>query len=351
MFAYVGGYSTPDRDGRGDGIRVYRIDPRSGAWELCQQVDGLANPSLFTVRNDGRVLFSVHGGRDHISAFRIDPSDGHLTLLSQMPCHGNNPVDAALDNHARHVVVANYSSGTVAVMPLAPDGRLLPVQQIYELPGRPGPDPMQQSASHPHAVIFDPTGQFVIVPDKGFDCTFIFRFDYRSGRIEPTAQGCIASRPGAAPRHCVFHPSRPVLYVNNELDCTVTAFAWNATSGALTELQVIGSLPQGHVGRNTTAEIAVTPDARFLYVSNRGHDSIARFAIGDDGWLRLLGTTPSGGKCPRFFALNRTGDFLFAANQQSDNVVGFRLDKLSGDFVPTGQVIPVGSPSAISFVP
>jgi 6-phosphogluconolactonase len=350
MFAYVGGYSTPDRDGRGDGIHVYRIDPQRGAWELCQHVDGLANPSLFTIRNDGLVLFSVHGARDHISAFRINPSDGHLTLLSQMPCHGSNPVDAALDNGARHLVVANYSSGTVAVMPLTPDGRLLPVRQLYQLPGKPGPDPVQQSASHPHAVIFDPTGQFAIVPDKGFDCTFVFRFDYRTGRIEPAAQGCIASRPGAAPRHCVFHPSRPVLYVNNELNCTVTAFAWNTTSGALTELQTTGTLPRGHAGRNTTAEIAVTPDARFLYVSNRGHDSIARFAIADDGRLRLLSTTPTGGECPRFFALDRTGDFLFAANQQSDNLVAFRVNKLTGDLAPTGQVIPVGSPSAISFV-
>lgn len=350
MFAYVGGYSTPDRNGRGDGIHVYRIDPQSGVWQLCQHVDGLANPSLFTVRNDGRVLYSVHGGRDHISAFRISPSDGHLTLLSQMPSHGTNPVDAALDNGARHLVVANYSSGTVAVMPLEPDGRLLPVQQIYELPGKPGPDAVQQSASHPHAVIFDPTGQFVIVPDKGFDCTFVFRFDHGTGRVEPTAQGCITSRPGAAPRHCIFHPSRPVLYVNNELDSTVTGYAWSTTNGALTELQVIGTLTEGQAGRNTTAEIAVTPDARFLYVSNRGHDSIARFAIADDGRLRLLGTTPSGGECPRFFALDPTGDFLFAANQQGDSVVAFRVDKLSGDLAPTGQVIPVGSPSAISFV-
>lgn len=350
MFAYVGGYTTPDRDGRGDGIHVYRIDPQSGVWELCQQVDGLANPSLFTIRSDGRVLFSVHGGRDHVSAFRISPSDGHLTLISQMPCHGSNPVDAALDNGARHLVVANYSSGTVAVMPLEPDGRLLPVHQTHELRGTPGPDPVQQSASHPHAVIFDPTGQFVIVPDKGFDRTFVFRFDHSAGRIEPTAQGCIASRPGAAPRHCIFHPSRPVLYVNNELDSTVTAFAWNATDGTLTELQVIGTLPQGHAGRNTTAEIAVTLDGRFLYVSNRGHDSIARFAIADDGRLRLLGTTPSGGKRPRFFTFDPTGDSLFAANQEGDNIVAFRVDKANGDLAPTGQVIPVGSPSAISFV-
>jgi len=350
MFAYVGGYTTSDRNGRGDGVHVYRIDPQSGMWELCQHLDGLANPSLFTVRNDGRVLFSVHGGRDHISAFRISSSDGHLTLLSQMPCQGSNPVDAALDNDARHLVVANYSSGTVAVMPLEPDGRMLPAHQVHELTGKPGPDPVEQSASHPHAVIFDPTGRFVIVPDKGFDCTFVFRFDYSTGRIEPTTQGYIASRPGAAPRHCIFHPSQPLLYVNNELDSTVTAFAWNATDGGLTELQIVETLSQRDAGRNTTAEIGVTADGRFLYVSNRGHDSIARFAIANDGHLRLLGTTPTGGKRPRFFTLDPTGNFLFAANQESDNIVTFRVDKASGDLAPTGQVISFGSPSAISFV-
>ncbi|HEY1930502.1 MAG TPA: lactonase family protein [Acetobacteraceae bacterium] len=350
MFAYVGGYTTSDRDGRGDGIHVYRIDS-AGTWHHIQHVDGLANPSLFTVRADHRVLFAVHGGRDHISSFRIDPSSGHLTLLSQMPCRGNNPVDTALDSNARHLVIANYSSGAVAVMPLEPDGRLLPVHRLYELPGKPGPDPVQQTASHPHAVIFDPSHRFVIVPDKGFDCTFVFRFDATTSRIEPTAQGCIAARPGAAPRHCVFHPSQPILYVNNELDSTVTVFRWDSTTGALTEAQVAGTLPQGHTGKNTTAEIAVAPDGRFLYISNRGHDSIARFAIAGDGRLSFLGTTPTGGKRPRFFTLDLAGDSLFVANQESDNIVEFRVNKDNGGITPTGQTISVGSPSAISFVP
>lgn len=351
MFAYVGGYTTPDRDGRGDGINVYRIDSPGGDWKHVQHVDGLANPSLFTLRDDHRALFSVHGGRDHISAFSIHPSTGHLTLLSQMPCQGNNPVDAALDHAARHLVVGNYGSGTVAVLPLAPDGRLRPVHQVYELPGKPGPDPTQQTSSHPHAVICDPSGRFVIVPDKGFDCTFVFRFDAATGRIAPTAQGCIAARPGAAPRHCIFHPTQPILYVNNELDSTVTVFRWDAATGALAEAQVIGTLPSDHAGRNTTAEIAVAPDGRFLYVSNRGHDSIARFAIdGASGGLRLLGCTATGGRRPRFFTLDPTGDFLFVANQESDDIVAFRVDKISGAVTATGQRISVGSPSAISFV-
>jgi 6-phosphogluconolactonase (cycloisomerase 2 family) len=350
MFAYVGGYTTADRDGRGDGINVYRIDAPGGEWAHIQRVDGLANPSLFTLRADHRVLYSVHGGRDHISAFSVDPPSGQLTMLSRMPCQGANPVDTALNSTGRYLVIGNYGSGTVAVMPLEPDGRLLPVHQVYELPGKPGPDPVQQVSSHPHAVIFDPTGRFVIVPDKGFDCTFVFRFDDASGRIEPTDQGCIASRPGAAPRHCIFHPSLPILYVNNELDSTVTVFDWNNATGALGELQVIGTLPASHQGKNTTAEIAVSADGRFLYVSNRGQDSIARFAIsGDSGRLSFIDCTPTGGKRPRFFTLDPAGDFLFAANQDSDDITVFRVDKATGAISRTGQRIAVGSPSAISF--
>lgn len=350
MFAYVGGYTTPDRDGRGDGINVYRIDAPGGGWTHVQHLGGLANPSLFTLRQDGRVLYSVHGGRDHISAFSIAPDSGRLTLLSQMPCQGNNPVDAALDAAARYLVVAVYGSGAVAVLPLEPDGRLLPVHQLYELPGKPGPDPVQQTSSHPHAAIFDPTGRYVIVPDKGFDCTFVFRFDAATGRIEPTAQGPVASRPGAAPRHCIFHPSLPVLYVNNELDSTVTVYGWDGATGALAEAQIISTLPPDHAGKNTTAEIAVAPDGRFLYVSNRGRDDIAQFSIGADGKLSLLGNTPTGGRRPRFFTLGPGGNFLFVANQESDDIIAFRVDKASGAIAPTGQRIAVGSPSAITLI-
>ncbi|HTW69502.1 MAG TPA: lactonase family protein [Acetobacteraceae bacterium] len=350
MFAYVGGYTTADRDGRGDGIHVYRIDAPGADWTHVQHLDGLANPSLFTPRPDGRVLYSVHGGRDHVSAFGIAPETGRLTLLSQMPCQGNNPVDAALPPGARHLVVANYGSGSVAVMPLEQDGRLLPVHQVFQLPGKPGPDPVQQASSHPHAAIFDPSGRYVIVPDKGFDCTFLFRFDAAAGRIELTAQGPVASRPGAAPRHCIFHPSLPVLYVNNELDSTVTVYGWNADTGALTEAQIVGTVPSGHSGKNTTAEIAVAPDGRFLYVSNRGRDDIALFSIASDGRLTLLGNTPTGGSKPRFFTLDPTGDFLFAANQDSDDITSFRVERATGKMSPTGQRVQVGSPSAITLI-
>jgi 6-phosphogluconolactonase len=347
MFAYVGGYTTPDRDGRGNGINVYRVDEINGAWSHIQHVGGLENPALFTLTRDSSRLFSVHGGRTLISAFAIDRQTGTLTLINQMECQGNNPVDSALDPTGRFLVIANYGSGAVAVMPVDDTGRLRPVSQLVQLAGTPGPDPKQQASSHPHAIIFDPAGEFVIVPDKGFDRTFIFRF--QDGRLTPTEQGFCQSAPGAAPRHTTFHPALPVLYVNNELDSTVTVFDWLA--GRAIERQVVSTVPNGHTGHNTTAEIAASPCGRYLYVSNRGQDSIVQFVVTPgSGLLTYAGQVPTGGVRPRFFTLGPKATQLYSANQDSDNITVFDIDPRTGGLTPTGVRIHVGSPSAISFV-
>lgn len=348
MFAYVGGYTTPDRNGRGDGIHVYRIGT-DGSWEHVQHVAGERNPSLFTLRRDNRVLFSVHGALDYVSAFAINSATGHLALINRQPCQGENPVDSALDASERFLVVANYTSGGVAVLPVGADGALGPVAQLVTLSGTHGPDPVHQTGPHPHGVIFDPSGRFVIVPDKGLDCVFVFRFE--AGRLIPTMQERIAARVGAAPRHCVFHPGLPVLYVNNELDSTVTAYWFDAVDGRLEALQAETTIPGGFEGRNSTAEIAVTPDGRHLYVSNRGQDSIAVFAIApESGALRYIASEPTRGSTPRFFTLDPAGEQLFAANQEGDNIVCFRLDRSSGLLGATGRIVRVGSPSAVSLV-
>lgn len=349
MFAYVGGYTTPDRDGRGNGINVYRVAPDASAWTHLQHIGGLENPSLFTLNRAGTRLYSVHGGRELISAFAIDQASGLLTMLNQMNCLGNNPVDAALDPTERHLVIANYATGAVAVMPIDADGRLEPVSQLSILTGTPGPDPVQQPSSHPHAVIFDLSGRFVIVPDKGFDRTFFFRFE--NAGVTPTEQAFVASRPGAGPRHATLHPRLPVLYVNNELDSTVTAFHWNTETGEAREMATVSTLPNGHPGRNTTAEIVASADGRFLYVSNRGEDAIVRYALdAGDGRPSYVDATPTGGMRPRFFAIDPAGATLYAANQDSDDITAFRIDRASGALTPSGLVIRVGSPSAISFV-
>jgi 6-phosphogluconolactonase len=349
MFAYVGGYTTADRDGRGNGINVFRVDPTTGGWTHLQHVGGLENPALFTLNRTNSRLYSVHGGRNLITAFAIDSATGALTLLNQVDCQGNNPVDSALDPTERFLVAANYGNGAVVVLPLDPDGRLQPPSQNSPLIGTPGPDPKQQSSSHPHAVIFDPSGQFIIVPDKGFDRTYLFRF--ANGRLTPTAQASVASRPGAAPRHTVFHPSLPVLYVNNELDSTVTVFDWDAQVGQATERQVTTTIPGGFDGRNTTAEIAASADGKYLYVSNRGEDSVVQFGIAPrTGLLTYLRSVPTGGSKPRFFTLGPDHRHAYVANQDSDDITVFSIDPENGAFVATQPRISVGSPSAISFV-
>ncbi len=349
MFAYVGGYTTPDRDGRGNGINVFSVDPVSGAWTPLQTVDGLENPSLFTLNRAQTRLYCVHGGRTLLSAFVIDPHNGALRLLNQVDCLGSNPVDSALDPSERFLVVANYGNGAVAVVPIDAEGALQTPTQTIPLTGTPGPDAKEQSASHPHAVIFDPSGQFVIVPDKGFDRVFLFRF--AEGRLTPTAQGHVESRPGAAPRHATFHPSLPVLYVNNELDSTVTVFDWDPAVGRATERQVITTLSAGFEGRNTTAEIAASADGQYLYVSNRGQDNLVQFSIDPrSGRLSYAGQFAAGGKKPRFFALGPDRRHAYVANQDSDAIEVFHIDQLSGSLIPTGVAISVGSPSAISFV-
>ena len=346
MFAYVGGYTTPDRNGRGNGINVYRVDPVNGAWSHLQTIGGLENPSLFTLNKAGTRLYSVHGGRKLMSAFAIDRVTGQMTLLNQVDCQGNNPVDSAFDPTERFLVIANYGSGAVAVMPVDEDGRLLPVSQVVALPGSPGPNPKEQASSHPHAVIFDPTGDYVVVPDKGFDRTFFFRF--RDGALTPTEQRFVDSAPGAAPRHTTFHPTLPVLYVNNELDSTVTVFGW--AGGRATQVQVISTLEAGQTGPNTTAEIAASACGRYLYVSNRGLDNIVRFEVApNSGLLTFAGSVPTGGVRPRFFTFGPDGR-VYAANQDSDDITVFDVDVESGALTPNGVRISVGSPSAISFV-
>ena len=346
VFAYVGGYTTPDRNGRGNGINVFQVDPISGAWTPIQHVGGLENPTLFTLTRDGTRLYSVHGGRTLVSAFSIDKPTGMLTLLNQIDCQGNNPVDSALDPTERFLVVANYGTGTVVVIPLDANGSLQPVTQLVPLRGTPGPNLREQASSHPHAVVFDPSGQFVIVPDKGFDRTFLFRFE--DGHLTPTAQEYAEAAPGAAPRHATFHPLIPVLYVNNELDSTVTAFDW--TLGQVIPRQVITTLVNHYADPNTTAEIAVSPNGRHLYVSNRGQDSIVQFAITQDtGLLTYAGHFSTGGARPRFFTLDPDFSHLYVANQESDSITVFHIDQSSGSLIPTGVTISVGSPSAISF--
>jgi 6-phosphogluconolactonase (cycloisomerase 2 family) len=350
VFAYVGSFTTAQRQARGSGVSVYRVDPASGAWTHVQTVGELVNPSFLILSKDQRFLYSVHGDLDYATAFGLDPETGHARVLNRASTGGRNGVRQAIDPSGRFMVVANYASGSVAVLPVQPDGSLRDQVQLVELPGQPGPHRTEQPNSRPHDVVFDPSGRWVAVPDKGLDRTFVFRLDPVTGRLSPSEQGSVKSRAGAGPRHVAFHPTRPVAWVLNELDSTTATYRWDAGRGALEPVQVITTLPTDFTGDGTTAEIAVTPDGRFVYCSNRGHDSVVIYAADPQtGALSHVGWEPTQGKVPRFIGLDPSGRFLHACNEQGDTIVAFRVDPQSGRLTPTGQVVRTGSPVTIAF--
>jgi 6-phosphogluconolactonase len=336
-FAYVGCFTTPERKARGDGINVYAIDAETGAWRHVQRLGELVNPSFLILSGDGRFLYSVHGDLDYATAYSVNGTTGEIAVLNRAATGGRNGVRQAIDPSGRFMVVANYASGSVAVLPVGTDGRLADQHQLLPLEGQIGTHRAEQASSHPHDVVFDPSGRFVLIPDKGLDRVFVFRFDAASGRLAPA--GSVASRPGAGPRHLAFHPRLPVVWVLNELDSTVATYRWDAAAGTLTPLQVLTTLPADFFGASTAAEIAVSADGRHVYGSNRGNDTVSIFtADAQTGMLTASGVEPTQGRDPRFIAVDPTGRYLLAANEQGDTIVPFRLDAAPGR--PYCTVIP-----------
>jgi 6-phosphogluconolactonase len=349
-FAYVGCYTSQRRNGRGEGVTVHRIDVATGAWTQVQLVKTADNPSWLTFDRRQRFLYAAHGDGEVVTAFRVDEATGQLSLLGTQNANGKNGVRLGVDASSRFVVCANYASGTVAVLPIQTDGSLGPVTDLAALPGKPGPHRTQQPSSQPHDVVFDPRDRFILVPDKGLDATFVFSLNAATGKLVPAAAPSVASRSGAGPRHAGFHPAKPYAYVLNELDSTLTTYRFDGERGTLAPVQVITTVPPSFTGDNTTSEIVVAASGRFVYSSNRGHDSIAIFAVNEaDGTLSPVGWELTQGKTPRFFAIEPSGAVLYAANMDSDTIVAFRVDAGSGKLAATGQVIRTGSPSCIVF--
>jgi len=238
----------------------------------------------------------------------------------------------------------------VGVVPIEKDGTLGARTDLVTLPGEPGPNRKEQASSHPHDCPFDPAGRFILVPDKGLDRVFTFKLDSSSGKLAPADPPFVATREGAGPRHIAFHPSLPIAYVIDELDSTVTTYRYDPARGALQPVQVVPTAPSSFTGNNTGAEVAVAPSGRFVYGSNRGHDSIVIFSVDRAaGTLTPVGWEPTQGKTPRFFTLDPAANFLYAANQDSDSIVTFRVNKATGKLAPTGQTVKVGSPVTIVF--
>jgi 6-phosphogluconolactonase (cycloisomerase 2 family) len=346
-FVYVGSYTSEGRKARGEGISAYRIDPESGRWARVQALNREVNPSYLAVDPGRPVLYAVHSEANQVSAFAINDTTGELALINRQSCGGDNPVHLALDATGRFLVVANYVSGSVVVLPVNADGSLGGRTDLVTLKGELGPHRTEQSVPHPHQCPFDPTGRIVVVPDKGLDRLFVFTLDTATGRLVPADPPSLKVRSGAGPRHIGFHPTLPYAYLINELDSTVATCRFGG-SGTLEPLQILPSIPATFTGDNTGAAVAVAPSGRFVYVSNRGHDSIGIFRVDEPtGLLSPVAWEPTTGATPRFIGLEPTGERLYAANQRADTIVEFDVDQAGGTLKATGRIVVTGTPVCV----
>jgi 6-phosphogluconolactonase (cycloisomerase 2 family) len=325
------------------------MDNATGAWRHVQLLDDLVNPSFLAFDRSRQFLYTVHGDLSDITAMAIDPTSGKLGVINRQSTQGKNPVHLSIDPGNRFVVVANHITSTLALLPRHDDGSLGAVIDLVKLEGKIGPHRVEQPFAKPHQVEFDPSGAFIVVPDKGLDLVFTYKIDPGKGKLVLQTTP-VKAREGAGPRHVAFHPTGRLAYVVNELDSTVTAYHFDPATGALAPFQIVSAVPDTYTGNSRAAEIAVSADGRFVYASNRGDDSIAAFAIEPaTGRLAPVGCTASGGKTPRFFALAASDKFLFAANEDTDTVNLFKREPASGRLLATDQVVHVGSPVCILF--
>ena len=352
--AYVGTYTG----GQSRGIYAYRVEEADGSAPRFTPL-GLAvetvNPSFLAIDASRRLVFAVNETGEFngqptgaVSAFAADPATGKLTLINQQPSHGSAPCHLVLDPTRKFLLLANYASGSVAVFPVAADGRLGEATSVVQHHGQ-GPDPDRQRGPHAHAVTFAPDGKFVFVCDLGLDRAVAYRLD-AAGKLEPVASAGATLPPGSGPRHLVFGTDGKFAYVLNEMASTVTALRYDAATGRMTELQTLSSLPAAFTGPKGAAEIAVHPSGKWLYFSNRAHDSVTLFAINPDGTLTFVGVQSTDGRTPRHFALLPGGGFLVAANQNSNTLRIYRVDPTSGRLEPHGDLVDAPKPVCVAFL-
>jgi len=351
---YVGTYTGDESRG----IYRFTLDPVSGEATLPVLAAEAENPSFLAVHPNGRFLYAVGEMGDFqgektgaVNAFAIDPVSGDLRLLNQQQSMGAGPCHLVVDGSGRSVLVANYGSGTVAALPVGEDGRLGEPSSVQSHSGT-GPNESRQEGPHAHGLALDTGERRVFAADLGADRIFVYELDAAAGALAPCDPPAVALEPGAGPRHVALGPSGEHLYSINELDSTVTVLRYDAATGNLESVQATSTLPDVFDGESWTAEIALSPDGRFVYGSNRGHDSLAVFAVDpSSGRLAPAGHVPTGGRWPRHFSIDPSGRWLLAANQHSDSIVVFRLDPESGMPSPVGETVPVPTPVCVLPVP
>jgi 6-phosphogluconolactonase len=360
IFVFVGAYTgfPPHARGRAEGIDVFRMNPDTGSLSHVFTQPKVDNPTYLAVAADHRFLYAVNavpevegvpGGA--VEAFSIEQQTGALTFLNRETTIGPGPAFVAVDRTGRFVLAANYHGGSVVLFPVLDDGRLAPASDFIQHVGS-SVNPERQKEPHAHSINLDPTERFALVADLGLDQIVVYRLDRLARKLVPNDPPFASSDPSAGPRHLAFHPNGRFVFVINEIASTVTSFAWNGERGSLTALQTISTLPLGWVGQTSTADIHVHPSGKFVYGSNRGHDSLAIYSVDEStGRLTYVENASTLGKTPRNFAIDPTGQFILAANQDSDTIVTFRVDQSTGKLSPTGDVVSTGSPVCLKIVP
>jgi 6-phosphogluconolactonase len=345
--AFVGTYT--DKTGSKG---IYAFDFASGKLTSKGLAAETPDPSWVILHPSGKFAYAANeaGKKSAITAFSIDAKSAKLTQLNQLPALGEDPCHLSFDKTGKYLLVANYSSGNVVVFPLLPDGKLGEHTALVQHHGS-GPNKERQGAPHAHWIAASPDNRFVFVSDLGLDEILSYRFDADKGTLTPNDPPFGKLAPGAGPRHAAFSPDGKFLYVVSELNSTVTAFAYDSAKGSLKDLQVVSTLPNDFHGRNDTAEITVHPSGKWLFASNRGHDSIAVFAVDPaKGTLLPAGEFPTGGKEPRHFAIDPTGSFLLAENQLSHSIAVFRIDPATGALTQLSTADGIPSPVSLAFL-
>jgi len=372
ILACVGTYSSPQGPegsvGYGQGIYLFEMNPATGALTPRGLFEDPSNPSWLALDPSGTHMYAANetatfqgANSGSVSAFSIDRSNGHLAPLNTVSSQGAGPTHLSVHPSGKYLLVANYFGGTAAVFPIRSNGELGSASDVKKDQGKVGPRHPSSAppgsfaisghdVPHAHMIQADPSGRFVLASDLGLDQILIWRIDLQSGTLTPNDPAFASLPPGDGPRHFAFHANGKWLYSLQEEASTLVLFDLDASSGKLTARQTISTLPKGFTGTNFTSEVMVSPDGRFVYVSNRLHDSITFFSIGKEGVLSWVGEVWTRGDYPRHFNIDPTGNFLYSCNQRSDAVTTFRINRQTGDLTFTGQYTPVGTPSIIIFL-
>lgn len=350
---FVGTY-TDYEGSQSKGIYAYQMDSNSGQLKFESVIKGVANPSFLEIHPQQNLLYAVNevesfngqpeGG---VSAFSINPTSGELTLLNKQFSYGTDPCYISIEKTGKFALVANYTSGSVAILPIQPDGRLGASTDVVQHSGS-SIHPERQTSPHAHCILPDPTNRFAIAVDLGIDKLLIYRMDLEDGKLHLQAE--VKVHAGAGPRHLTFHRNRHTAYLINELDSTIVAYRYHSETGIFEELQSLSALPRDFNGENLCADIHVSPNGKYLYASNRGHDSIVCFQIDQSsGGLSYINHTSTEGELPRNFAIDPSGTFLLVANQKTNNIVTFKIDPASGQLFKTGYQVEVSMPVCVKF--